>query len=120
MAHNLSLKEIKKEWHGSLKAYLIGFTLSLLLTAISFSLVAAKLLAGEILVYSIISLALAQAIVQLLFFLHLGQEEKPRWETVIFFFMLLVLLIIVVGSLWIMYDLNDRVMSNMTGETFHD
>ena len=32
----------------------------------------------------IVALALLQAIVQLLFFLHVGQEAKPRWETLVF------------------------------------
>ena len=61
----------------------------------------------------LVSLAFVQAIAQLLFFLHVGQEAHPRWETLIFCFMVLVLLIIAIGSLWIMHDLNDRVMSDM-------
>lgn len=108
--HDLTLNEIKKEWHGTLKNYIIGFILSLVLTCLSFSLVLFKILQGKPLVYTLVILALFQAIVQLLFFLHLGKEEKPRWETVVFYFMVLVLLIIAVGSLWIMQDLNDRVM----------
>lgn len=34
--------------------------------------------------------------------------------------MVLVLLIIAIGSLWIMNDLNDRVMSGMTEAMSHD
>ena len=111
MSHELSLNEIKKEWHGTLKSYVIGFFASLLLTSASFYLVVAKLLAGPALVYAIVGLALMQAVVQLLFFLHVGQEAKPRWETVVFYFMVTILIIISAGSLWIMNDLNDRVMS---------
>jgi cytochrome o ubiquinol oxidase operon protein cyoD len=110
MHEELSLKEIKKEWHGTLRSYLIGFITSILLTMTSFSLVITRLFSGKTLVLAIIGLALVQAIFQLLFFLHLGQEPKPRWETLIFFFMVMVLLIVVLGSLWIMYDLKDRVM----------
>jgi cytochrome o ubiquinol oxidase operon protein cyoD len=110
---DLSLEEIKKQWHGNFKAYMIGFFGSILLTGLSFFLVISKVLTGPALVYTIIALALVQAIVQLLFFLHIGQEEKPNWEMIIFYFMVMVLLIIAVGSLWIMSDLNDRVMSNM-------
>lgn len=113
MTAELSLKEIKKEYHGTLRSYLIGFAASLVLTGISFFLVLAKILSGQGLIYAIIALALVQAVAQLLFFLHLGQEAKPRQETLIFYFMLLVLIIVAVGSLWIMHDLNDRVMSNM-------
>lgn len=118
MSSELSLIEIKKEWHGTLQAYVIGFISSLFLTIASFLLVITKVLTGRALVYTIVALALIQAIFQLLFFLHVGQEAKPRWETLVFYFMLLVLLIISVGSLWIMNDLNDRVMSHM--ETPHD
>lgn len=117
--HELSLKEIRKEWHGSLKGYLIGFIACIVLTSISFYLVYSKIISGLNLIYTIVGLALVQAAFQMLFFLHLGQEDKPRWETVVFFFMFSVLLIISIGSLWIMYDLNDRVMSNMTGMS-HD
>lgn len=113
MNDDKTLREIKKEWHGSLSDYMIGFFSSILLTAASFILVVSKLMTGPTLVFTIVSLALVQAVIQLLFFLHVGQEPKPRWETVVFFFMILVLLIVAFGSLWIMYDLNDRVMSNM-------
>lgn len=119
MSHDLSLKETQKEYHGTLKSYLIGFIVSLILTILSFTLVAAKLLSGSGLVYTIATLALIQATLQLLFFLHLGKEAKPRWETLIFGFMVLMLLIIVIGTLWIMSDLNDRMMSNM-GPMTHD
>jgi cytochrome o ubiquinol oxidase subunit IV len=120
MSADLSLKEIKKEWHGTLKSYVIGFTASIILTAASFFLVMTKLLPGQILTYTIITLALIQAIFQVIFFLHAGQEAKPRWETLVFYFMLLVLLIVVIGSLWIIFDLNDRVMSDMKKEMLHD
>ncbi len=98
---DLSLKQIKKEWHGTLKSYLIGFTVSLILTIISFSLRDKVMIAG---------FALTQAVCQLFLFLHLGSEAKPRWETIVFYFIFLILLIIVLGSLWIMFDLNRRMM----------
>jgi cytochrome o ubiquinol oxidase subunit IV len=120
MHGDLSLREIKKEWHGSLRSYLIGFAISIVLTIASFSLVAANLLAGAALPYTLVVLALAQAAIQLRFFLHVGQEAKPRWELTAFYFMVMVLLIIALGSLWIMHDLNDRVMSNMTMGMPHD
>lgn len=113
MTTELSLNEMQKEWHGTLKTYAIGFFSSLLLTAISFSLVITRMFSGQILVYAIVALAIAQAAVQLVFFLHVGQEAKPRWESLVFYFMLLILVIIVVGSLWVMNDLNNRVMSDM-------
>lgn len=120
MSHELSLKEIKKEWHGTLKSYVVGFLTSLFLTTASFFLVYTHLFPKENLIFIIISLGLVQAIIQAVFFLHVGQESKPRWETIIFCFMILILLIIAIGSLWIMYDLNNRVMSDMIMEMPHD
>lgn len=117
MAADLSLKEMQKEWHGTFKTYLAGFIASLFLTGVSFFLVITKPISGEILIHTLIGLALLQAICQLRFFLHVGEEAKPRWETVVFFFMVLILLIICIGTLWIMHDLNQRVMSNMSNMT---
>lgn len=113
MSEDLSLKEMQKTWHGSKKSYAVGFVSSLLLTGASFAIVGLRLLPASIAMYAISAFALLQAIIQLLFFLHLGQEDKPQWETLIFYFMVLILLIIVVGSLWIMYDLNARMMPHM-------
>lgn len=110
---DLGLQEVQKEWHGSTKAYLIGFVACLLLSMASFSIVVANPFAENQLPYTLIGLALAQAACQLIFFLHVGQEAKPRWETIAFAFTVMVLLIIVVGSLWIMYDLDNRVMAGM-------
>lgn len=115
-----NLKQVQHEWHGTYNAYAIGFAGSLLLTCISFFLVYMQILAPTTLIYVIVALALVQAYVQLRFFLHVGQEPPPRWETVVFYFMVMILLIIAVGSLWIMYDLNERVMKMPNMEHTHD
>ncbi|MBS0656051.1 MAG: cytochrome C oxidase subunit IV family protein, partial [Verrucomicrobia bacterium] len=78
-----SLIEIKKEWHGSLGAYLTGFFVCVLLTGASFTLVITNMLEKVELCFTIVALAFVQALVQLLCFLHLGREAKPRWETFI-------------------------------------
>jgi len=114
MSSELSLNEIKKEWHGTFKAYMIGFFSSLFLTGLSFFLVIERLFSEQNLMYVILALAIVQAIVQLLFFLHVGQEAKPRWESVVFGFTVLILLIVAIGSIWVMHDLKERVMPEMT------
>jgi cytochrome o ubiquinol oxidase operon protein cyoD len=114
--HEFSLKEIQKKWHGTYSAYGFGFIISFVLTGISFLLVLIKIFSKEHLTYIIAIIAFIQAVCQLRFFLHIGQEEKPKWESLVFYFMVLVLLIIVLGSLWIMIDLNSRVMGDMSHE----
>jgi cytochrome o ubiquinol oxidase operon protein cyoD len=95
---------------------LSGFILSLVLTITAYLFVERHVATNhaafshETLVWVIISLALVQLIVQLFFFLHLGQESKPYWNLTIFLFTLPVLIILVFGSLWIMNHLNYNMM----------
>lgn len=106
----MDLDEIQKKWPATYTSYVIGFSLSLLLTFVAYFFVWMHFFTRMTLIYTIAGLAVIQAVIQLLFFLHLGKESKPRWETAVFFFMVMVLLIIAIGSLWIMYNLNTRVM----------
>lgn len=110
MSEDRSLREIQKDWPQTFKLYVIGFIGSLVLTGISFSLTAAKIFSRDLLIAVLVLLALVQAAVQLVFFMHMGKEAKPRWMTLVFNFMVLVIVIVVLGSLWIMSDLNHRVM----------
>lgn len=113
MSEERSLIEIQNDWPQTRKLYITGFIGSFFLTALSFSLAAMKLFSSRILIAILIFLAIAQAFVQLFFFMHLGKEAKPRWMILVFYFMVLVLLIVVFGSLWIIFDLNKRVMPEM-------
>ncbi len=111
--HEPNLSEIQKEYHGSMHSYVIGFTASFILTLLSFGLVYFRFMSRRALVITLVSLALVQALFQLRYFLKLGFEDHPKWESFVFGFMVLVLLVIALGSLWIMYDLDNRLMSNM-------
>ncbi len=113
MTTEFSLEDAKKQWLGTFRAYAIGFAFCLFLTTVSFALVVLKGFAGFPLVASLLALALLQATVQLRFFLHLGQAHNHRWEKLVFFFMIVLLLVVVIGSLWIMQDLDERMMMGM-------
>lgn len=99
-----------------MKMYAIGFIVSLVLTLAAFGLTSLHVdsrhasIPHEFLIPIIIGLAVAQLITQLLFFVHLGRESKPRLHLVSFLFMLLVLVIVVGGSLWIMANLDYNMM----------
>jgi cytochrome o ubiquinol oxidase subunit IV len=90
--------------------YIIGFVLSLLLTLAAYFSVINHVMSGTMIMLVIAGLAIAQLLVQLLFFLHLGQESKPRFNLLIFLFMVLVVGIVVIGSLWIMHHLDYNMM----------
>ena len=101
---------------GTLRAYVIGYLLSVALTLTAFGLVEAHIHAAyqatsnNPIIAVIMGLAIVQFFIQLYFFLHLGKETSPRWKLWTFGFMLGVVIILVVGSLWIMANLNYRMM----------
>lgn len=105
------LEIVKEATHGTFKSYVIGFILSIILTLAAYFLVVNHVWSEWTLILAIVGLGLVQVFVQLFFFLHLGEESKPYWNVLIFLFMLLVLVVIVSGSLWIIYNLDYRVMS---------
>lgn len=93
----------------TLKSYVTGFVWSIGLTLIAYSLVVQDRFTRSTIVATIVALALIQFLVQLLYFLHLGTETKPRWKLFVFLFMVMVVAILVFGSLWIMNNLNYRM-----------
>jgi len=110
--------------HGTLLSYISGFILSIVLTLAVFFLVNDHVVTGHeafshgFLTVAIMSLAVVQLIVQLIFFLHLGNETKPRWNLAVFLFMMVVLIVIVGGSLWIMDNLNYHTKSPQDTSTY--
>ena len=96
--------------YGTHKTYILGFSLSVLITVIAFSVVGFKLLSPMASYVAIAILALIQLYVQLVFFLHLSTDSKARWNFISAVFALIVVFIIVAGTLWIMFDLYNMMM----------
>lgn len=92
------------------KLYILGFVASILLTFIAYFTVVGHLLTRLALVVAVVTLGVVQALVQFVCFLHLGREAKPRWNLIVFLFMVLIGVVLVFGSLWIMYNLDYRMM----------
>jgi cytochrome o ubiquinol oxidase operon protein cyoD len=113
MKNETGVVDTKEPFYSSFNSYVFGFVISIALTLATYFLVVERLLPGWILVHLIIGLAVIQAIAQLIFFLSLGKESKPRFKLLTFFFMVLVVFIVVLGTLWIMFDLDNRVMPSM-------
>ena len=88
--------------------YVIGFGLSIITTLASFYLVINKVFNGDTLLYVILAIAVAQLIVQVVFFLHIGRESA--WRAFTFYFTIFVVLILVIGTLWIMHNMNYNMM----------
>ncbi len=96
--------------------YCIGFVLSLLSTGIAYWLVIIHIstdhmvLEHGLLTVLLMVLAVSQFILQLVYFLHIGSDDKPQWRVLVLWFMIIMVLIIGVGSLWIMDNLNYNMM----------
>lgn len=96
--------------HGSVKSYISGFIISLILTIIPFVVVAEHLFSNLASYVTIGIFAVAQLFVQLVFFMHLSHKSKALWNLNVFLFTFLVVLILVMGSLWIMCNLSYFMM----------
>ena len=105
---NSGMKQEQKDTR--LKTYITGFILSVVLTLLAFSAVASHAYQTNFTIAVIVVLAVIQLFVQLIFFLHLAQESRPRWRLVALSFGVLVVAIVVFGSLWIMDHLNYNMM----------
>lgn len=101
--------------HGSLKSYIVGFILSVILTLGSFGLLMVEGVPRGVILPGIIVLCVAQLLVQLVFFLHMGTSKSQRDNLSAFVFAVFVIAIIVVGSLWVMHNMNANMMHSMPG-----
>lgn len=88
--------------HGSLKSYIIGFVLSIVLTIIPLFAVLNDWFNRTTTIGVILVTAALQFLVQLIFFMHIREEDKPRYNLISLIFAALLLLTIVIGSIWIM------------------
>jgi len=102
MANQHHSHEESGHTHGSLKSYIIGFVLSIVLTIIPLVAVLNDMFNKSTTIVVILVTAVLQFLVQLLFFMHIREEDKPRYNLVSLIFAILILLTIVIGSIWIM------------------
>lgn len=97
--------------HGSLRGYLTGFGLSVVLTAVPFWLVMGNVL-GDAHATAIVILALAfvQIVVHMVYFLHMNTKSEGGWTMLALIFTAVLVIITLSGSLWIMFHLNANMM----------
>ncbi|GLQ52582.1 cytochrome o ubiquinol oxidase subunit IV [Dyella flava] len=98
------------EAHGDMKSYFIGFVLSLALTAASFGTVMSPIVPHAWRLGSIVALCVAQLLVQLSYFLHLGTAKSQAQNTAIFVCTGFLIAVVVAGSLWVMHNADVNMM----------
>lgn len=99
--------------HGSLKSYLIGFGLSIALTLLSFGCVMTGLVPPQLIAPALMLFCIAQVLVQLGFFLHMGLAPEQRENLMVAACALIFIAIVVIGSLWVMHNANAMMMPGM-------
>lgn len=92
------------------KSYVIGFILAFMLTALAFTLVWTHALPDSTIRVIIVFCALIQVLVHLYFFLHLNFVSTPRENLLALAFACILIFLMVGGSVWIMFDLQHRMM----------
>lgn len=90
------------ESHSSLKSYVTGFLLSLVLTIIPVVVILNDLMEGTAAIVLLLATAILQFVVQLFYFMHLKQEKKPRYNVMVLILGLIIVLTVVAGSIFIM------------------
>ncbi|CUU23203.1 cytochrome o ubiquinol oxidase subunit IV [Duffyella gerundensis] len=96
--------------HSTVKSYMVGFILSIILTGIPFWMVMDGSASHTTIIGVVVACAVVQVIVHLIYFLHLDTKTEGGWNMVAIVFSALIILIVVVGSLWIMWNLNYNMM----------
>lgn len=109
MSQKATVAEHGGEQHLSYGKYLLGFVGSLLLTLCAYWIATHGTAGKNMLAVVLAGLALIQFAVQMILFLHVGEERGPRWRLGAALMMLIVVLILVFASIWIMNNLNYRM-----------
>lgn len=96
--------------HFTRRSYVIGFLLSVVLTAIPFWLVMTGALSAPFTTVIIVAFAVIQILVHTVCFLHVNTRAEGGWTLMAYIFTAVMILIVIAGSLWIMFHLNANMM----------
>ena len=107
--------------HISLRGYVTGFVLSVILTAVAFWLVMGKVIQSPVATtILILALGAVQIVVHMIYFLHMNTRSESGWTMMALIFTIVLVVITLSGSTWVMYHLNTNMMPQMQGMSPHD
>ena len=103
--------------HSTLKGYMTGFLLSVILTAIPFWIVMGDVFrSNQTATVVILAFAFVQIFVHMVYFLHMNTASEGGWNMLALIFTGVLVIITLSGSLWVMYHMN----TNMMPPSVHD
>jgi len=104
------IEMLPKEDSVGMLAYCAGFIASLALTLVAYFQVVQQSITGTTLLLAVALLASVQFFIQVTCFLHLRTNKSSREMLAVFCFSLFITGILIIGSMWIMWSLNARMM----------
>ena len=106
--------------HSTFSGYMIGFVLSIILTAIPFWLVMNNVINDRnVAVLVLGGFAVAQVIVHMVYFLHMNGKIEGGWTLLSTIFTVVFLAIAVAGTLWVMFQMNTNMMPGHADHVLH-
>lgn len=104
----------EREGDGSIArnilTYVVGLALAGALTIASFWAIHTHLIYGPGIPFAIITLAIAQMGIHLVFFLHITTDPDNTNNVLALAFGILIVCLVIFGSMWIMTNLNHNMM----------
>ncbi len=113
ISHKTYFEEVglwQKNRNGVLREYIIGFLLSLMLTLGAYAATLHSLISKAQIPYVVSGLILLQFFVQVRYFLHIEYKNSSRERLSALLYAIVVVIILLSGSVWIMKNLNARMM----------
>ena len=100
--------------HGTMRDYVTGFVLAVILTVIPFWIVMNRSIESSSMTALVILLIGAvQIVVHMVYFLHMNARSEEGWTLLALIFTLVMVVITLTGSLWVMFHLNYNMMPGM-------
>ena len=98
-------------YHATVEGYLVGFFLSVVLTAIPFWLVMGQVIPSpKVTGFVILAFAAVQMVVHMIYFLHLNAKVEGGWSALALTFTAALVIIMLAGSIWVMHHMNTNMM----------
>jgi cytochrome o ubiquinol oxidase operon protein cyoD len=102
--------------HSSMREYVIGFVLSVILTAIPFWLVMANVIEHRTTAVLVLGgFAVVQILVHMVYFLHMNGKVEGGWTMLSTLFTVVFVAIAIAGTLWVMFHMNTNMMPSHAG-----
>jgi cytochrome o ubiquinol oxidase operon protein cyoD len=97
--------------HSTFSGYMVGFILSIILTAIPFWLVMNNVITDRgTLVMVLGGFAIVQILVHMVYFLHMNGKVEGGWTLLSTIFTVVFVAIAIAGTMWVMFHMNANMM----------